>query len=419
MKLARSILGVLVLVVIMSSFAYADSINVTVDGEQVQFDVPPMIDNGRTLVPLRAIFERLGAEIAWDGATKTITATKDSTDVVLQIGNSTANVNGVNIELDVPAKIVNGRTLVPVRFVSEAMGSVVGWNGTTKTVEIREASIHSSKLQRDMTWTKEEGPYIIKSKFMVSDGVTLTVESGTEIYSDMEYFHVVGTLEIKGEAGDPVRIIDRTNGSICKFEIEGDDCTLNYLNTTVPVIVKKSPDFELMNSQVPKVEIEYSPNSVVKNSQFSDSDYGVRLFQSDQSVIKGNIIKNAYKGLFIRDCKEIEVNSNDIENCDYGIISNTNWNSNFYRNTVTGATEYGLSVINASNANAYYENNFYNNTMNAFVDISATEFHMENNYWGTHKLEIANSSIEDWEENRDLPKVIIDPFVTEMFDIAQ
>jgi len=401
---------------LVSGFTYADSIQVTVNEEYLEFDVPPMIDSGRTMVPLRAIFEKLGAEIQWDGATKTITATKESTDVVLQIGNSVAKVNGVNIELDVPAKVVNGRTLVPVRFVSEAMGSVVGWNGSTRTVEIESAQIFSSKLQRDMTWTKDEGPYIIKKNFKVADDVTLLVESGVTIYTDMDFIHVVGTLEIKGTEAEPVTIIDRTTDKVCKFEIEGEACTLEYLNTTVPVKVTKSPNFELLNSQVPSVEIEYSPNSIIKNSTFSNSDYGVRLFQSDYSIVQSNVVQNAYKGLFIRDSKEIDVAKNVIENCDYGIISNTNWNSKFYHNTVTGSKEYGISIINASNANSYYENNFYDNEMNALVDISANEFHMENNHWGTHKAEIANSSIKDWEEDRDLPKVLIEPFSIEKFE---
>jgi len=96
----------------------------------------PVIENGRTLVPMRAIFESLGAQILWDDATKTVTGTKDSTSVVLTIGNTVAKVNEKETPLDVPASILNGRTMVPVRFISEALGCKVDWADNTKTVII-------------------------------------------------------------------------------------------------------------------------------------------------------------------------------------------------------------------------------------------------------------------------------------------
>ncbi len=114
----------------------AGAIDVVVDSQPLAMDVPPTIENSRTLVPLRAIFERLGAEIVWDGATQTVTATKDTSTISLTIGQNTAYQNGKAITLDTPAKIIEGRTLVPVRFVSEALGAKVFWQGDTQTVRI-------------------------------------------------------------------------------------------------------------------------------------------------------------------------------------------------------------------------------------------------------------------------------------------
>jgi hypothetical protein len=82
------------------------------------FDVSPRIENGRTMVPLRAIFEALGAQIQWDETSKTVTAVKDSTTVKLTIDQKTAYNNCSPVALDVPGEIVDGRTLVPLRFVS-------------------------------------------------------------------------------------------------------------------------------------------------------------------------------------------------------------------------------------------------------------------------------------------------------------
>lgn len=97
-------------------------------GVQLDFDVPPVIQNNRLLVPLRMIFEKLGAQVEWDGVTRTITATKADTVLQLRVGDKFAQVNGRWIEIDVPAKIISGRTLIPLRFISEALGANVQWN---------------------------------------------------------------------------------------------------------------------------------------------------------------------------------------------------------------------------------------------------------------------------------------------------
>ncbi len=111
-----------------------DSIQVLLDGNKIAFDQPPILDNGRTLVPLRAIFEALGATVNWNESSKTVTATKDSSVIVMKIGEKNIGVNGKIIALDVPPKLVNGRTLVPVRAVAEGFNAGVDWDGGTKTV---------------------------------------------------------------------------------------------------------------------------------------------------------------------------------------------------------------------------------------------------------------------------------------------
>lgn len=112
-----------------------DAITVTLDGQTMAFDVQPVIVSDRTLVPLRAIFEALGAEVQWYEETRTVKATKADTEVTLVIDGE-AYINGELASLDVPAMIVNDRTLVPIRFVSEAMGCQVDWVGANQTVVI-------------------------------------------------------------------------------------------------------------------------------------------------------------------------------------------------------------------------------------------------------------------------------------------
>ncbi len=113
-------------------------IQVFVNGEEIMFDVPPKIENGRTLVPMRAIFEALGAEVLWDDTTKTVTAKKGDNTVVLTIGENILYKNSSAVVLDTPAKIENSRTIVPVRAVSEGLSCFVSWDDATRSVIITE-----------------------------------------------------------------------------------------------------------------------------------------------------------------------------------------------------------------------------------------------------------------------------------------
>ncbi|AEM78373.1 copper amine oxidase N-terminal domain-containing protein [Thermoanaerobacter wiegelii] len=87
-----------------SSVVAVQPVTITFNGEQLHFDVPPVLENGRVLVPLRTIFEALGATVNWDGTTRTVTATQDNNIVKLTIGKSMAYKNGVAVKLDVPPK---------------------------------------------------------------------------------------------------------------------------------------------------------------------------------------------------------------------------------------------------------------------------------------------------------------------------
>ncbi len=113
-------------------------VTVKYNGEKIAFDRVPVIDGGRTLVPLRAIFEKIGAEVVWDGTTKTVTASKGDITVSLTIDSTTAVKNGESVTLDVPGKIIGGRTMVPVRFISDCFGVKVGWDSMARCVSLTQ-----------------------------------------------------------------------------------------------------------------------------------------------------------------------------------------------------------------------------------------------------------------------------------------
>jgi hypothetical protein len=111
-------------------------VQVVVDGRPIVFDVQPRILNGRAMVPMRGIFEALGAEIRWHGATQTVFASVNGREIVLPIGSTSPTVNGVVVPIDQPAFIANGRTIIPLRFVAEASGATVNWDGANRTAVI-------------------------------------------------------------------------------------------------------------------------------------------------------------------------------------------------------------------------------------------------------------------------------------------
>lgn len=111
-------------------------INVMIDGEWQAFKQPPTVMNGATLVPMRAIFEKLGAEVKWHAENQTITASKGSTTMSLVLNNNKAMINGKSITLPVAPRLIHGNTMVPLRFVSESLGAEVEWDGQNKTVFI-------------------------------------------------------------------------------------------------------------------------------------------------------------------------------------------------------------------------------------------------------------------------------------------
>jgi len=113
---------VLILAIIASTgvLALASEIGVNINGTSVSFDQPPIVKDGRLLLPLRAIFEAIGAKVDWDTPTQTVTATKDDVVVILQIGSYVFYRNGSQIALDTPAQIVDGRTLVPLQVINES-----------------------------------------------------------------------------------------------------------------------------------------------------------------------------------------------------------------------------------------------------------------------------------------------------------
>jgi len=131
---------VFIIIVLTSTIGVAEiPLRVVVNGEKVNFpDAQPFIDeNGRTQVPVRFVSEALGANVAWDGAAKKATVTLNNRKVVLTIGLRTYEINNQTYQMDTVALLKESRTFVPIRFVSEALGATVTWDQNARSVYIK------------------------------------------------------------------------------------------------------------------------------------------------------------------------------------------------------------------------------------------------------------------------------------------
>lgn len=123
--------------------------NVVLNGKLLSFDVQPIVESNRTLVPIRKIFESLGMEVTWNNDTQTATASDDKNTVIIQIGKSELTTNGKAYPLDVPAKVISDRTMVPLRAISESLDLSVDWFKYASTVFIN--SDNTSQYYADGT----------------------------------------------------------------------------------------------------------------------------------------------------------------------------------------------------------------------------------------------------------------------------
>jgi hypothetical protein len=133
----KKIFCILIFIFAMTAVAFADEISVTVDGERVIFaDQQPVIVDGRTLVPVRGVFEMLGFNVHWNNENRQTELSNENYTVILTLGSVGFTTNGFTRRLDVPPQSINGRTMLPLRAVVESVGYNIAWDAETRTVRI-------------------------------------------------------------------------------------------------------------------------------------------------------------------------------------------------------------------------------------------------------------------------------------------
>ena len=201
----RKILSILMAVTLLSSMlmfnvSAQENVSVYIDGTKIEFDVQPQIINGRTLVPMRKIFEELGAVVDWDNTTQTAIGTKENMVVKFTINDYTMYKNESANTLDVPAQLIDGRTLIPLRAVSEAFDCHVDWDGNNSSVYI---SSKNSNFKKVSTYLKNNGFFKEGHYFIDEKNISLSYvekENLISIYSTEDgYYELIMLISEDGE----------------------------------------------------------------------------------------------------------------------------------------------------------------------------------------------------------------------------
>lgn len=297
----RSLMAILLvscMLFALSSVVRASGVSVYVDGNRLA-DSGVMV-NGSVMVPMRGIFEALGAEVKWDGPTKTVNANRGDTSIKLVLGFATASVNGKAVKLVAPASSVNGTTMVPLRFIGEALGAQVKWDGPNSTVNVYSGNEASDK-------TVGVSNIIVSPVRDLKTGDNLTVEADgpsngkatfsiVGIVNDMPMHeeregHYVGTLAItqKIVADSAALVVEVLADGKTVSKQADKTITINKSEKTRPVSrrIRVYPQRNATISQLrPTIAVTFPSNIREGAIRFylDNDEYTHQLRYSDKSV---------------------------------------------------------------------------------------------------------------------------------------
>ena len=238
----------------VSAVADAPEVSVRLNGGLLNFDVPPQIINERTMVPLRAIFEALGAEVDWDQATETVTSVRDDVTIKMTIGENVIYINDKPTELDVAPLIIDERTLVPVRAIAEGFGASVDWDQDrycviiSSEIENQNATIYlPSPAPTEAAATpapvNTDIPFTLNDQELQSNSVSLFKITSCEKNADGDYdiaFTFETFLEGSGSVSAIFNCLDADGNKLDSFggSFKTTDYTWTHQSSTATVPAK-------------------------------------------------------------------------------------------------------------------------------------------------------------------------------------
>lgn len=313
-KIATLVAAILISLLLPIGAAAAPAIEIYINQEKVVSDVAPLLEQGRVLVPLRVISEHFGAKVHWDDKIKTAKVQLGSKLIQLAVNDTKAYIDGQDVTLDVPAKIVNDRTVVPLRFIGEALGADVYWDDAQKKVVITKKSINVTKIEYNSssgmpaiviegdypleytTWVPEGSDQLVidikaslavtnNAIYVYDDFVDKVVAGQTSQNPDavrlvVDLHKMAGYREVTHNDGKTIEIQFINTLNSVNVESEEERLTVN-LDTTMSTSIKSS---FLSNPDRLVIDID---NAVLlaENPDIPDNDFvkGIRVGQFSKS----------------------------------------------------------------------------------------------------------------------------------------
>ncbi len=363
MRKLKGIIITVFTVLIMSITVYADDITVRLNGTPIEFSQNPVIMNDRVMVPMRGIFESLGYSVEWNPSNKSVTAQKSGVIIQLRIGSMLSDINGEKYTLDSPPFLLNGTTMVPVRFISEQSGSTVKWSAEEKTVFISNDYSFSvsdaSKAVVQINTNINQG-----SGFFIGDGLIVTnrhvLKNATDfsvVFSDYSIYDggvtVVGYDEVSDIA---ILKINKTGNPYLKM---GNSDSLN-IGSSVTAIGSPLGRLNIVTTGVVTGKM---PSLIVSFAKIQQGSSGGVLLNSMGEAIGMTFSfdsGNNYFSIPINDIKAVPLNKNltleqyrtlegyvtppQVFDVSYG-----NGSVNVYWESVYGADGYYVYISNTIN----------------------------------------------------------------------
>ena len=262
------------------------------------------IVNGRTLVPLRAIFEALGASVEWDQSTKTVTSTLDDITVSLSIGSDKLIKNGEEVALDVPAQIMNNRTVVPVRAVSEAFGVTVLWDKETRTVVLLQDNFKRGEFYYNTYYSEYLSlQFVLPVGFeYLSEGEIRRLmgigEASLEKEIDYSSFKECYEFVAMDKNGNSVQLMTLKKDSLMTFDEFFDTTMSAYEASGIECSLSEPYDFELgggmIRVQEAVLDVEGIKLTQTVGVYETDTRFAVGMISSVDDSVKLAIIDGFY-----------------------------------------------------------------------------------------------------------------------------
>ncbi len=317
--------------VTFGTYVFADEIPITIwiNGEKVESEVDPVTENDRTLVPLRAIFEAMGAEVSWDDASQTAKVAADGITIQVVIDDVVMKKNGEDVILDVPARLINDRTMVPVRAISEGIGADVDWNEEEQKVLI------TYQKQED---EKADEPY----------------DTMKVIGRRVQQHEIEGYKVVWYESVDTVRLpIKDVDGNVVAYETKNMDGEL------IGVAVHPFTGEEIAISSY------VFPNKVNLNLTKEDEEKLKKKLQ----LIKNHFTVQLFIDIFDNHsafCMAVKSNASEAINCFIEKSWDTAFNETLKKIQQESSFAYNIEVENEAELFAYYKRLQRNAKLEAF-----------------------------------------------------